>query len=135
MSFLVAHDADINAQDDNGDSALLSACRMGRVQVVQKLFLAGADPDLRNNQASFSHKSPHRTKPNHTTPPCRIYSHACRRSLRKIHIYAKSTPSPAHLMCVQGKSSHDAASEANEMLGLPEVNRILCTNCHCVALF
>ena len=65
MSFLIAHDADINAQDDNGDSALLSACRMGRVQVVQKLFLAGADPDLRNNQASFFHKSPHRTTPNH----------------------------------------------------------------------
>ena len=50
VSLLLTHNAKVDAQDDNGDSALLCACRMGHLEAVRVLLTAGADPGRRNKQ-------------------------------------------------------------------------------------
>lgn len=52
VSLLLKFAAKVDAQDDNGDSALLCACRMGHLEAVRVLLTAGADPGLANTQGT-----------------------------------------------------------------------------------
>ena len=41
-AWLIAHDVDVNATDDEGETALTAAARAGRTEIVQQLITAGA---------------------------------------------------------------------------------------------
>ena len=46
---LKSHDAELNAQDDNGDMPLMYACANGNLMAATALIGAGADVDLLNH--------------------------------------------------------------------------------------
>ena len=66
VTMLLNYKSEVNAQDDNGDSALLWACRMGHIEVVKALLAAGVG--LANSHA-----------PTPSMPPLRRHSLAVRR--------------------------------------------------------
>jgi hypothetical protein len=43
---LVAHGADVNAKDNNGDTPLITACETNELELVKDLLQSGADPNL-----------------------------------------------------------------------------------------
>ena len=45
IKFLVAHHADVNAEDSYGDSPMHYACFCGHMEAVQVLVKAGANPN------------------------------------------------------------------------------------------
>ena len=47
---LLAHGADVNAQDGDGDTALHGAAQTGNVNIMQLLLDKGADPNVKNKQ-------------------------------------------------------------------------------------
>ena len=54
VSLLLSHGGRHDIQDDNNDTALLCACRMGHAGVARVLLSAGADPGVTNNQGNNS---------------------------------------------------------------------------------
>jgi ankyrin repeat protein len=46
LKLLIATGVDVNGLDPWGDTALMAAARFGRVEVIQALLAAGADPNL-----------------------------------------------------------------------------------------
>jgi len=50
LNFLLAAGADLNAQDNTGETALMGAALWGRREVVAYLLEAGADPDITNKE-------------------------------------------------------------------------------------
>ena len=55
VSMLLKANANINAQDVYGDSALIEAATKGRTQIVQMLLEAGANPNLANSKGETAH--------------------------------------------------------------------------------
>jgi ankyrin repeat protein len=47
---LLAHGADVNAQDADGDTALHGAAQTGNTAIMKRLFDYGADPNVQNKQ-------------------------------------------------------------------------------------
>jgi len=47
---LLAHGADVNAQDGDGDTALHGAAQTGNVEIMERLLDKGADPNVKNKQ-------------------------------------------------------------------------------------
>ncbi|HJT66709.1 MAG TPA: ankyrin repeat domain-containing protein [Pyrinomonadaceae bacterium] len=47
---LLAHGADVNAQDADGDTALHGAAQTGNTAIMQRLLDKGADPNVKNKQ-------------------------------------------------------------------------------------
>jgi uncharacterized protein len=47
---LLAHGADVNAQDADGDTALHGAAQTGNIEIMQRLLEKGADPNVKNKQ-------------------------------------------------------------------------------------
>lgn len=47
---LLAHGADVNAQDGDGDTALHGAAQTGNTEIMQRLLDKGADPNTKNKQ-------------------------------------------------------------------------------------
>ena len=50
VSYLLDQEANIDKKDSSGDSALLYACRKGRLEVVELLLSRGADPTTCENE-------------------------------------------------------------------------------------
>ena len=50
MTFLIQHGADINAQDENGNTPLFWAYGAGDKQIVSVLKEAGADESIKNKK-------------------------------------------------------------------------------------
>lgn len=48
VAWLIAHGADVNAVDDNGQTALMQAASSGHIEIVRQLIDAGADLDRRS---------------------------------------------------------------------------------------
>jgi ankyrin repeat protein len=50
IDFLLEHNADIHATDDDGDTPLHKAASRNRLSGIEKLIKAGADVSARNNK-------------------------------------------------------------------------------------
>ena len=51
---LIEEKANVDIQDNNGWSALMVASRSGHTEIVRSLIYAGAIPDLKNKEVSYS---------------------------------------------------------------------------------
>ena len=54
VKLLLAHGADVNAEDGNGDSPLLWASSRGDTEIVKLLLVHGADVNIKNNNGETS---------------------------------------------------------------------------------
>ena len=70
VALLLKHGARVDMVDDNGDTALLCACRMSHLDVTRVLLAAGADTGLVNKQASAAHTSSSQNQPK----PSRVFN-------------------------------------------------------------
>lgn len=52
VDFLLEHDADIFAADENGETAFTYACNFGNFSIMERLEKAGADIHTRNNEGN-----------------------------------------------------------------------------------
>jgi ankyrin repeat protein len=50
---LLKHQAKVNAQDENKDTALHRACSLGSIEIVKELIEHGADPTLTNSVSHY----------------------------------------------------------------------------------
>ena len=50
LEFLLGRGASINAQDNDGETALHSACHQGKTEFAKFLLLRGTDPSIKNNE-------------------------------------------------------------------------------------
>ena len=117
VALLLKHGARVDMVDDNGDTALLCACRMSHLDVTRVLLAAGADTGLVNKQASAAHTSSSQNQPK----PSQNHPDRASREPSPQHAHTHALVDRRPRLAPQGKNALDAALEAKVLLGRPEV--------------
>ena len=87
-TLLMKYGGEVNSPDDNGDTPLLCACRMGNVDVARELLAAGADATITNRQGKNSLDASLEARSVLGRSEVHVCAYTYMRTLVCVHVYA-----------------------------------------------